>query len=53
MKKFIESFKSGWEMLANSKYGDINRIYKYEEDHAQQIKLSKKHKPRKSYDHLE
>ena len=35
MKKFIESFKSGWEMLANSKYGDINRIYKYEEDHAQ------------------
>lgn len=52
MKKFIESFKSGLEMLANSMYGDINCKYKSEEDGAQQMELSKKHKPRKSHSHL-
>ena len=52
MKKFIESFKSGWEMLAHSMYGDINCLYKSEEDHAQKGESSKRYKPRKSYSHL-
>ena len=52
MKKFIQSFKSGWEMLAHSMYGDINRLYKSEEDHAQTVESPKRYKPRKSYSHL-
>lgn len=49
MKKLIESYKSGLQMLANSLYGDINCKYKPEEDKSQDRIPSKK---RKSYGHL-
>ncbi len=49
MKKLIESYKSGLLILANSLYGDINYIYKSEEEPHQNRTAAKKHK---SYGHL-
>lgn len=52
MKKFIEFFQTGLEMLAKSTYGDINCLYPIEEEQDPHVMDFKKRKPRKSYGHL-